>query len=258
MIKSVYVKNITIGNGIPKICVPMIGRTIAELYEEASCLRNADFDIVEWRVDFFKDVKKIEEVKNALKKIRSILIDVPIIFTLRSKKEGGKIEVSREFYMELNEKIVQTKLIDIVDIELFNDKADIQKILHIAHINSTAVIISKHDFYNTPSKDEILSFLLKEQQLGGDILKIAVMPNCIEDVITLLEATYIMKKKYAKRPLITISMGGKGIISRIGGEIFGSDITFAALKKTSAPGQIPLYDLHRVIKLLHSNLTIDK
>jgi 3-dehydroquinate dehydratase-1 len=88
----------------------------------------------------------------------------------------------------------------------------------------------------------------------GDILKIAVMPNCAEDVLILLDAARTMKEGYSDCPLIAISMGGKGIVSRISGEIFGSDLTFGASVKASAPGQIPAGDLRKIIQLLHCNL----
>ena len=80
------------------------------------------------------------------------------------------------------------------------------------------------------------------------------MPTCMEDVITLLDATRIMNEKYAIGPIITMSMGGKGIISRLSGELFGSSLTFAAAKKVSAPGQISVVELRRTIQLLHNNL----
>jgi 3-dehydroquinate dehydratase-1 len=53
MKRSVTVRGLTIGEGAPKICVPMVGETVSELLEEASFLKSVDLDIVEWRVDFF-------------------------------------------------------------------------------------------------------------------------------------------------------------------------------------------------------------
>ncbi|WP_446898931.1 type I 3-dehydroquinate dehydratase [Clostridium sp. LBM24168] len=254
MNKVINIRNTIIGEGIPKICVPMVGKSLNELMDEANLLRNIDFDIVEWRVDFFEHVKKISKVEKVLQKIRSILTDIPMIFTFRSVEEGGQTEVSKEFYMELNERILQTGLVDIIDIELFNNENNIRKLIDIAHINSTFVIISNHDFKGTPSREDIISRLCREQNLGGDILKIAVMPNCTEDIITLLDASRIIKEKYARCPVITMSMGGKGVITRLSGEIFGSDVTFAAVREVSAPGQIYIEDIRKIIQLLHNNL----
>lgn len=68
-------------------------------------------------------------------------------------------------------------------------------------------------------------------QLNGDLPKIAVMPQCEIDVLTLLYATNEVKHKYPNNSIITMSMSGRGIISRIAGEIFGSCLTFGAAKK---------------------------
>jgi len=254
MKKVVKIKNVIIGEGLPKICVPMVGETISELIEEANFLKGLDLDVVEWRVDFFKEVTNIDKVKEALKAIREVLVNSPIVFTFRSAKEGGQKEVTTEFYVELNKLIAQTKLVEVIDVELFNDEKDVKELVEAAHAVGVAVIISNHDFHKTPEKEEIISRLRKAQELGGDIPKIAVMPTCAKDVITLLDATRIMNEEYAQGPIITMSMAGKGIISRLSGELFGSALTFGAAKKVSAPGQISVVELRKNIELLHNNI----
>ncbi|PLR83640.1 type I 3-dehydroquinate dehydratase [Bacillus canaveralius] len=254
MIKTVTVKGITIGEGAPKICVPMVGETLSQLMEEAESLSTLDLDVVEWRVDFFEDVEDIDKVTSALRKIRAILPKTPLIFTFRSAKEGGEKEVSSAFYQDLNKAVVKTGLVDIIDVELFNDEKDIKILIDAAHTNNTYTIISNHDFDKTPPKEEIVSRLRKAQQLGGDLPKIAVMPTSPADVLVLLEATYTMTEKYADRPIITMSMAGQGVISRLAGEVFGSAMTFGAAKKASAPGQVAVSELRNVLSLLHSNL----
>jgi 3-dehydroquinate dehydratase-1 len=254
MNKVVKVKDVVIGEGLPKICVPMVGETLSDLLEEATYLKGIDADVVEWRVDFFEYVTDLEKVKQALKEITEVLSNKPIIFTFRSKREGGQKEVSSEFYVELNKTAAETKLVDIIDVELFNEEKDVKTLIEAAHLNDVAVIISNHDFDKTPAKEEIIARLRKADELGGDIPKIAVMPTCTEDVITLLDATRIVKEQYANGPIITMSMAGKGVISRLSGELFGSALTFGAAKKVSAPGQISVVDLRNIIEVLHKNL----
>ena len=202
----VEVKGVKIGQGYPKICVPIVGETLEEILDEARFLKTVDFDIVEWRVDFYNNVKCIDKVKIALEAVRYILMDKPIIFTFRSAGEGGQKEVDTKFYFELNMSIVQARLANIIDIELFNDETEIKTLVNAAHKNNIAVIISNHDFDKTPPKKEIISRLQKSAELGGDIIKIAVMPKCMKDVITLLDATNTMKEKYKDRPITTMSM----------------------------------------------------
>ena len=254
MKRSVTVKGICIGEGAPKICVPMVGKTIPELIEEAEFLKTTDLDVVEWRVDFFEHVEDLEKVKDALSAIRSILHDIPLVFTFRSAKEGGEKEISTEYYFELNRVIAESGQIDIVDVELFNDEEEIKLLISAAHDNKVYVIISNHDFDKTPAKEEIVARLRKAQELGGDLPKIAVMPKSAADVLTLLDATNTMNEQYGDRPIITMSMAGKGVISRLAGEIFGSALTFGAAKKASAPGQVPVTELRRILSLINNSL----
>jgi len=253
-IKTITVKNIIIGEGTPKICVPLVGASFAQLIEEANYLKTLDLDLVEWRVDFFEHVEKIEKVKEVLREIRAILPQTPLVFTFRSAKEGGEKEVSTSFYFELNKAIAETGLVDIVDVELFNDENDVKALIEAVHSQNVYVIISNHDFHATPVKEEIISRLRKAQELGGDLPKIAVMPASTADVLTLLDATTTMNEQYADRPIITMSMAGKGVISRLAGELFGSAITFGAAKKASAPGQVSVKELRSVLNLLHTSL----
>jgi 3-dehydroquinate dehydratase I len=254
MKRNVTVKGITIGEGAPKICVPMVGKTIAELTEEAQFLNTVDLDVVEWRVDFFEQVEELEKVKEVLSTIRSILNDTPLIFTFRSAREGGEKEVSTSYYFELNKVMAESGQIDIVDVELFNNEESIKTLISVAHSHNVYVIVSNHDFAKTPEKEEIIRRLRKAQELGCDLPKIAVMPQSTSDVLTLLDATNTMVEQYADRPIITMSMAGKGIVSRLAGEIFGSALTFGAAKKASAPGQVPITELRNILSLINRSL----
>jgi 3-dehydroquinate dehydratase-1 len=251
MSKAVKVKNMIIGQGLPKICVPMAGKTLADLLEEASLIKEMDIDIVEWRADFYEDIEDINKVLETLRSIRQIISHKPIMFTFRNAEEGGQKEISVEAYVELNKAVSRSKLIDIVDLELFKNEKVITDLSREAHLNNVAVIISTHDFKSTPWKDEIIFRLKKAFSLGADIAKIAVIPNSASDVLTLLDATRIMNEEYDLGPVVTVSMSQMGIISRLSGELFGSSITFASAKNSSASGQIPAAELRNFLELLH-------
>lgn len=251
---TVTVKNVTLGEGMPKICVPLVGTTLSELREEAEALKALAPDVVEWRSDFFSQVEDIAAVTEVLGEIQQILPEIPLIFTFRSAKEGGEKEISTEYYFRLNKAAVESGYVDIVDMELFNEERDVRGLIATAHDNAVFVIISNHDFQGTPSQDEIVSRLRRAQELGGDLPKIAVMPQSAGDVLTLLAATNMMQEQYADRPIITMSMAGEGVISRLAGEIFGSALTFGAAHKPSAPGQVAVAELRSVLELLHRSL----
>ena len=53
---TVTVRNLTIGQGIPKICIPIVAATREEILEEAREILSLPFDLVEWRCDWYKDI----------------------------------------------------------------------------------------------------------------------------------------------------------------------------------------------------------
>lgn len=249
--KTVTVKNLVIGEGAPKIIVSLMGKDIASVRAEAQAYRDADFDILEWRVDHFADVASADAVLEAVRAIRAEMPQTPLLFTFRSANEGGEQAISTDAYLALNRAAVDSGLVDMIDLELFTGDEQVKATVGYAHSKNVKVIMSNHDFHKTPAEEEIVARLRKMQELGADIPKIALMPQSRTDVLTLLSATLKMQEQYADRPVITMSMSKTGVISRLAGEVFGSAATFGAVKKASAPGQISVSDLRTVLTILH-------
>ena len=212
---TVQVKNTVIGEGRPKICVPIVGKTKTDILEEAKKITTLPVDVVEWRVDWFDDVFTTEKVLETAKELQEVLKDIPILLTFRTSKEGGEKEISVSDYAALNIAVAQSGYVDLIDVEAFTGDEVVKTIINAAH---------------------------------------AVMPTCKQDVITLLSATLEMSEKYADRPIITMSMAGTGVVSRLTGETFGSALTFGAASKASAPGQIGVNELKQVLDIIHSSL----
>ena len=254
MKRIVEVRGIQFGEGKPKICVPLIGKNNVELMEEAKALKTLKLDVVEWRIDHHQDVEDISKMEEALKELRNELGDMPLLVTFRSKKEGGEREVSVAYYTELNKAMAATGMADMIDVELFTGDEIVKEIVDFAHSKDVKVVMSNHDFFKTPAKEEIVSRLCKMQEMNADLPKIAVMPQTTEDVLTLLSATNEMVTKHADRPIITMSMAGMGVVSRLAGEAFGSALTFGAAKAASAPGQVSVEKLAKVLEIIHESL----
>lgn len=249
---TLKVRDLEIGAGAPKIIVPIVGVTKEEIIEEAKTFDSIPVDVVEWRVDWFEHVFEFEKVKEVLKELREVLGNTPLLVTFRTSKEGGEKAIEAEAYAELNISAAKTGYVDFVDVEIFTGDDIVKKIIDGVHAEGVKVIASNHDFHKTPAKSDIIYRLRKMQDMGADIPKIAVMPQNKRDVLTLLSATEEMVTDYANRPIITMSMAGTGVISRLCGEVFGSSMTFGAAKKASAPGQMGVKDLETVLHLLHS------
>jgi 3-dehydroquinate dehydratase-1 len=161
------------------------------------------------------------------------------------------VDVSPETYADLCIAAAETGFADVVDVEIFTGDPVVERMIAGIHAAGKPVIASSHEFRSTPAKEEMIRRLRKMQDMGADILKIAVMPETKADVLTLLSATEEMARCHAERPLVTMSMSPAGVISRICGEAFGSAMTFGAVGETSAPGQIPVDRLNTVLKIMH-------
>ena len=251
VMKTVQIKNITVGEGAPKIIVSLMAKDLAAVKSDAAAYAAADFDILEWRGDHFAAVTDSAAVLEALKTLRAAFPEKPILFTFRSKHEGGEAELTADDYIALNIAVAETGLVDLIDLELFTGDELVKNAIAAAHARGVKVIMSNHDFHKTPAKDEIIYRLRRMQELGADIPKIALMPTCRQDVLTVLSATVDMSEKYADRPIITMSMGKTGVTSRLTGEAFGSAATFGAVKTASAPGQISVSDLRTVLTIIN-------
>ena len=251
---TVKVRNIEIGSGVPKICVPIVGVTKDEIIAEAKTFDSIPVDVVEWRVDWFEDVFDTDKVLDVAKDLQTVLKDTPILFTFRTAKEGGEKAISNEAYKALNMAVAKSGYVDLIDVEAFTGEEIVKSMIREAHSYGVKVIASNHDFDATPEKDEIVRRLRMMQDYGADIPKMAVMPRNKQDVLTLLSATLEMSEQFADRPIITMSMAGTGVVSRLTGETFGSALTFGAATKASAPGQINVNELERVLDIIHKSL----
>ena len=134
--------------------------------------------------------------------------------------------------------------------EFFPNREALPAFIAQAHAAGIAVVCSSHDFEKTPPKEELVRRMTAMQQAGADLPKLAVMPRSRADVLELLAATAEMTDLHPETPVITMSMGALGGVSRLCGEAFGSAMTFANPGTASAPGQVPLDVVNAVLDSL--------
>ena len=116
---TVRVRNIEIGTGIPKICVPIVGVTKEDILAEAKTFDSIPVDVVEWRVDWFEGVFDFSQVLDVLQGLREALGEIPLLFTFRTSKEGGEKAIEPQAYAQLNIHAAQSGYVDLVDVEAF-------------------------------------------------------------------------------------------------------------------------------------------
>jgi len=231
-----------------KTIVPITAKTKEQALAQAQVIANtADADLAEFRIDllsFASDTKQVIALGHELKKI---LGNKPMIATIRTKNEGGQLEISDADYGKTYQAYLKNPFMDWLDVEMFRDQKVVSEIVQKAHQKKVLVVMSNHDFQKTPSQDEIEKRLLKQDQMGADVLKIAVMPKSKQDVFALMNATLKVSQQTTK-PLLTMSMGQLGTISRVATANMGGSYSFGMIGEASAPGQIDVTKLKQILK----------
>ena len=248
---QVTVNNIVFGGPMPLICLPLVAKDRAALLQQAAELTQLRPDLLEWRIDGYDLVEDISASLEALNALKAAMGSTPLIFTCRIHAEGGLRKMSQETRLKLITAAIESGGVEIVDVEMRNEPAFIEKVKKTAQACGTRLILSYHNFDDTPDEAFIHDKLVSAQDMGADIAKLAVMPKDYADVLTLLGATLKARTGVVKVPIITMSMGPEGGVTRVAGGLFGSDLTFAIGKESSAPGQIPIGDLKQAMAVLY-------
>jgi len=254
--KSIHVHGQPIGSGtLPLICTPLVGRTSEAVLDELATILPKLPDVIEWRVDFYRDLADIEAVLGVAGSIKEAAAGIPIIFTCRSVREGGEpTPLDDDGIVDLYAAVCASRLVDIIDFELSNPAEHRARLRQVSRANDVAMILSYHNFQATPEAATLAAKFADAERGGADIAKVAVMPGSPEDVLTLLGATWRASES-GGIPLIGLSMGGYGAVSRMAGGVFGSALTFAVGKSSSAPGQIPIEELRTVLGTVRKSVT---
>lgn len=254
MQQTFQIKGVHIGEGRPVICVPVVEAQSSDVVEKIKDLTQKKVQMIEWRVDCFKDAEDPAKVKDVLEQIRPYVSDTVMLFTFRTKKQGGNLALEEKKILYLNELAAKSGSIDLIDLEFFEATKPEKEIRRFQKMG-VRVIASHHDFEATPDERILLMLMDLMKQGGADIAKLAVMPQSKADVLRLLKVTNDAKERYPSYPIVTMSMGALGMISRISGETFGSCITFGADGAVSAPGQLQMDALADILDKLHESIS---
>ncbi|MFD2705800.1 type I 3-dehydroquinate dehydratase [Salibacterium lacus] len=238
--KEIQTSTRTFLTGQPSLCLPLTGRTETGLLEEAASAQEKKPDLLEWRADFYESLSDPKQVVHTASRLQTALQGIPLLFTIRSEKEGGqKSYMEEQDKIELYQQLCSSGYVDMLDYELQHDEAERKEVQTICRENGVVFIVSYHDFSATPSEEDMMNQLREMEQAGADAAKLAVMPETMDDVLSLLKVTRDAEAQL-NIPVITMSMGKLGAVSRIAGWQFGSLFAFAVGGNSSAPGQIPI------------------
>ncbi len=225
-----------------------------KLVAEAGVVAAKKPNLLEWRVDFFDAIADTAAVVECAARIKRAAGGIPILFTRRSSKEGGQmIALSEEEVVAMYRAVCASGHVEIVDFEMNNDEAHVGQLREFSQAANVQLILSFHDFERTPSMAELKQRFARADEFGADIAKVAVMPQNMNDVLTLLTAT-LQASEQLRIPVVSMAMGALGAVTRLCGWNFGSAMTFAVGESSSAPGQMPIEDIAAGVKMLRKAL----
>lgn len=250
--------DVILGGDRVLIAVATTGPTAEDAQRQVAAARHAGADVVELRLDLLEEVIGATGPADAAR-IAAGLLDavrddgtMPVILTVRTGAEGGGLPVDdrgyRELLLALVEAVGGESMPGGVALDVERARGCLPEIAAAAHERGIAIVASSHDFTATPDEEEILAVLAGMQADGADLAKIAVMPTSAVDVLALLAATARARAEL-EVPVVTMSMGERGELSRLIGGITGSALTFAtAADGASAPGQPPIDEVRRALE----------
>lgn len=196
-------------------------------------LLRAGADLLEIRIDRID--ADFDRIIRYLKRLRSHLRP-SLIGTIR------ETTANRRQRFAMFQRLIP--LVDCVDIEI--DAPIGPAVVAAAHRARRRVIVSEHDFAQTPGVRELRRIAGDARRQGADIVKIAARARCPADVTRLLRFC-----EDSPLPMIAVSMGGRGAVSRIAAPLFGSLFTYACIDAPVAPGQMALRSLERVMRMVY-------
>ncbi|KXZ55471.1 hypothetical protein GPECTOR_2g1020 [Gonium pectorale] len=208
------------------ICTSVTATTVDAFLAEIQEAAASGVDIIELRLDFLTDFDPEQHLQQLMSSC-----PLPYIVTYRPVWEGGKYDGPEP------ERLAVLKMAALlgapyVDVEFkaspyfFADRHEVPL--------STKVILSYHDFQQTPDAATLARLAGAMRNKGADIVKIAAMANDIADAARMLDML-----RARDGPMIALSMGEKGQIVRLLAAKYGGHLTFAAMspERASAPGQ---------------------
>ncbi len=191
--------------------------------------------LIELRLDTF-DTRNVFKLRQEIASIKAQ--GLRVLLTVRSKKEGGKIAIAPKERLMLFTELITA--VDMVDIEL-SSGLFAKEVIELARKKRKKTIVSFHNFKGTPSTARLEKVIKEAREIGADTVKIAAFATKKEDVRRLARTLL------AHNDLIIIAMGAIGQSSRITFPLLGSLVTYGSISESTAPGQMPIKELNRLL-----------
>ena len=224
-----------------KLVVSVMPKSLEEA-QGIDAMRYIDADIIEWRADFLPKEAILQVAPAIFEKFASR----ELLFTLRTRAEGGEIDLDSAEYVQIIKDVAQLYQPEYIDFEYFSHKDVFEEMLDFPNL-----VLSYHNFQETP--ENMMEILSELTSLTPKVVKVSVMAHTEQDVLDLMNFTRGFKTLNPEQEYVTISMGKVGKVSRITSDVTGSSWSFASLDEASAPGQISLSSMKKIREILNED-----
>ena len=224
-----------------KLVVSVMPKSLEEA-QGIDAMRYIDADIIEWRADFLPK----EAILQVAPAIFEKFAGRELLFTLRTRAEGGEIDLDSAEYVQIIKDVAQLYQPEYIDFEYFSHKDVFEEMLDFPNL-----VLSYHNFQETP--ENMMEVLSELTSLTPKVVKVSVMAHTEQDVLDLMNFTRGFKTLNPEQEYVTVSMGKVGKVSRITSDVTGSSWSFASLDEASAPGQISLSSMQKIRELLNED-----
>ena len=224
-----------------KLVVSVMPKSLEEA-QGIDAMRYIDADIIEWRADFLPK----EAILQVAPAIFEKFAGRELLFTLRTRDEGGEIDLDSAEYVQIIKDVAQLYQPEYIDFEYFSHKDVFEEMLDFPNL-----VLSYHNFQETP--ENMMEILSELTSLAPKVVKVSVMAHTEQDVLDLMNFTRGFKTLNPEQEYVTISMGKVGKVSRITSDVTGSSWSFASLDEASAPGQISLSSMKKIREILNED-----
>ncbi len=223
-----------------KIVVPIMPRSMEDV-EALDMGRLAAADLIEWRADYLPK----EDILRVAPAVFEKLVGREIIFTLRTSREGGLLDISDADYISLIKEVASLYQPEFIDFEYYSHKEVFEEMMEFPNL-----VLSYHNFQETP--ENYMEIMSELTSFSPAVVKMAVMPKTEQDVLDVMNYTRGFKTLNMEQSYATMSMGNLGKLSRLAGVLTGSCWSFASLDEASAPGQISLTNMKKFLEELEN------
>jgi 3-dehydroquinate dehydratase type I len=178
---------------------------------------------------------KMQFESNELKKL--LTFKIPLIATCRTGIYNDDKRLELLTFMAKNGATY-------IDVELESDENYKKKLVDTARSYNCKIIMSYHNFNETPDADTLKNIIAKAKAANPDFIKI------VTQALTVNDNSIILSLYKTEKKLIAFSMGKLGKESRIKSLKLGSPFIYAAYskKQQSAEGQMTVNKLKKILK----------